>query len=156
MGKVVRIIRRFKGKIDWNIIRGVLASFVGKVIKVKETNESIKIDKKFIKEFASSVYTQKSNQTIKKIKANISPFIKELIESAGHANDEANNESKHNFDARKGWKKYRAMFEIELNINGTNELVMQRYSCIIVVRCPNRKEMYLYDITNIKKEADKS
>ena len=35
-------------------------------------------------------------------------------------------------------------------------LSIQRYTCVIVVRCPNYKEMYLYDIVNIKKEADKS
>lgn len=35
-------------------------------------------------------------------------------------------------------------------------MVLQWFTCAMVVRCPNYKEMYLYDIVNIKKEADKS
>ena len=156
MSKYIRIIRKYTGKINWKLIKSLLVLLIGKKVVISETKEVIKIDKKFAKEFVSSKYTKGLNNTLKKIKANLSEFIEELIKNASHPKHEDNKETKHNNDAYNGWRKYVSRFTIEVFDANENKMVLQRYTCIMVVRCPNYKEMYLYDIVNIKKEADKS
>lgn len=156
MGKYIKVIRKFTGKIDWKLIKSLLLLLVGKEYAIKETKEIIKVDKKFVKEYVSSKYTKGLNSTFKKIKANLSNLIEELIENASHPKTENNKEDKHKSDAYKGWKKFTSRFIIETYDSNSNKMVMQKYTCVIVARCPNYKEMYLYDIVNIKKEADKS
>ena len=95
------------------------------------------------------------NKSLKKIKANISLYIKDILENCGHADYEVNKKDKHIIDAMNGWQKYTARFAIEQNIDGTKEKELKYYSCIVIIRCTN-KELYLYDIINIKKEANKS
>lgn len=156
MSKYIQIIRKYTGKINWKLIKSLLALLIGKKVVISETKEVIKIDKKFAKEFVSSKYTKGLNNSLKKIKANLSEFIEELIKNASHPKHEDNNETKHNNDAYNGWEKYVSRFTIEVFDTNENKMVLQRYTCVMVIRCPNHKEMYLYDIVNIKKEADKS
>lgn len=56
MGKIVRVIKSVYGKINWGIIKNALTSLLSIKMKVKENNVEIKVDKKFIKEFAHSNY----------------------------------------------------------------------------------------------------
>lgn len=149
MGKIVNITKTIYGKIDWNIVKNILLSFLGKIICVKENNAKIKIDRKFIKEFLGSKFTISSNKKIRNVKANIASHLMEIIENSGHIQLEKNKKEKHKYDAFMGFEKYKCRFIIEdLQNNVKNE-----YSAIIVVRCPNFKEKYIYDIVDIKKAS---
>ena len=147
MGKIVKITKTIYGKINWNIIKSILMLFLGKAICVKENNAIIKIDRKFIREFVGSKFTANSNRKIKNVKANIAGHLCEIIENSGHLEIETNKKKKHNVDASVGFEKYKCRFIIEDVKNNINN----EYSAIIVVRCPNFKEKYIYDIVEIKK-----
>ena len=128
----------FLCKIDWGIVKNILISLL---------NTKIKIDKKFIKEFTHSKYSANIDRKLQNVKANIAYYLQEIIENSGHVKSEENTKEKHKLDAYNGFEKYTARFVVMDNqYNITKE-----YSCVIVVRCPNYKEKYIYDIVDIKK-----
>ena len=149
MGKIVKITKTIYGKIDWNIVKNILLSFLGKIICIKENNVKIKIDRKFIREFIGSKFTINSNKKIRNVKANIAGHLTEILENSGHIILEKNKKEKHKNDAFMGFEKYKCRFIIEDLQND----VKNEYSAIIVVRCPNFKEKYIYDIVDIKKAS---
>ena len=147
MGKIVRVIKSVYGKINWGIIKNALTSLLSIKMKVKENNVEIKVDKKFIKEFAHSNYSANINKKLQNVKANLAFHLKEIVENSGHIKKEENAKPKHSIDAHNGFEKYTARFIV---IDVQNNL-SKEYSCVIVVRCPNYKERYIYDIVDIKK-----
>ena len=149
MGKIVKITKTIYGKINWDNIKNILLSFLGKVICVKENNAIIKIDRKFVREFIGSKFTINSNRKIKNVKANIASYLCEIIENSGHLEFEINKKKKHNIDASMGFEKYKCRFVVE----DTRNSISSEYSAIIIVRCPNFKEKYIYDIVEIKKAS---
>lgn len=147
MGKVVNVIKTIYGKIDWGIVKNILISLLNTKIKIKENNFELKIDKKFIREFTHSNYSANIDRKLQNVKANIAYYLQEIIENSGHVKSEENTKEKHKLDAYNGFEKYTARFVVMDNqYNITKE-----YSCVIVVRCPNYKEKYIYDIVDIKK-----
>ena len=74
----------------------------------------------------------------------------EIVENSGNISIEDNKKQKHNIDAYFGFEKYKCRFVVIDKINKKQTV----YSCILVVRCPNFKEKYLYDIINIKKAGN--
>lgn len=147
MGQIVKIAKTLYGKVNWNIIKPILLNILKKTFKIKENNTEVKIDRKFIKEFIYSKYSTFANIKFKTVKVNLASHIQELIENCGHIEYEENQKIKHNDDASFGFEKYKCRFILEDKANNIN----QEYTCIIVVRCPNFKEKYLYDIIDIKK-----
>lgn len=104
-------------------------------------------DKEINEEFTHSNYSANIDRKLQNVKANISYYLKEIIENSGHIKSEENTKEKHNLDAHNGFEKYTARFIVMDNqYNITKE-----HSCVIVVRCPNYKERYIYDIVDIKK-----
>lgn len=148
MGKIVKVIKNIYGKVDWEIVRAILYKLLKQKIIIKENNSIIKIDRKFIREYVYSQYSVLAMRKIKNVKANLSYYIKEIVENSGHVLGEQNIKSKHKKDASLGFEKYKSMFVIE-DKNGKKE----KFSCTIVVRCPNYKEKFLYDIVDIKKAS---
>lgn len=155
MGRIVNIVKTLYGRVDWSAARMKLLKLVKNVITIKENNAKVKFDRKFIKEFTASKYTQSANKKIKNIKANLVDNITELVENAGHIFIEINNKDKHRIDSGYRWEKYKCLFRFNsLDELGNNVSII--YSCCIVIRCPNFKEKYIYDIVDIKKETNQS
>ena len=152
MGRIIKITKSIIGKFNWKDIKNNLIKYLKKIIVIKENNVEIKIDRKFIKEYLGSQYTAYSSKKIKSIKANMSLHIVDIIENAGHIKKEKNVESKHNIDAWQGFEKYKARFEYVTKDEFNND-ISTIYSCILILRCPNTYEKYLYDIVGIKKET---
>lgn len=148
MGRVVKIIKTMYGKIDWDIVKTILKKFLDKKFIIKENSAEIRIDKKFIKEYIHSNYTYSAKKKTKKVKANIVISLDQLIIYSGHIREEKNTKAKHNNDASFGFEKYKVKFSlIDCNDN------VEEYDCTLVIRCPNFKEKYLYDIVDIKKAS---
>lgn len=155
MGRIVNIVKTLYGRVDWSVVRKKILKLVKTIITIKENNAKVKFDRKFIKEFTASKYTQSANKKIKNIKANLVDNIAELVENAGHISIEINNKDKHKTDSGYRWEKYKCLFRFNsLDELGNNVSII--YSCCIVIRCPNFKEKYIYDIVDIKKETNQS
>lgn len=155
MGRIVNIVKTLYGKVDWTEVRDKLLKLVKIVVTIKENNAKVKFDKKFIKEFSASKYTQSANRKVKNIKANLVDNIVELVENSGHISIEVNNKNKHKTDSGYRWEKYKCLFRFNsLDERGNNISIL--YSCCIVIRCPNFNEKYIYDIVDIKKETNQS
>ena len=155
MGRIIKVVKSIYGKIDWEIIRQQLLRILKKTVIIKENNMLVKFDKRFIKEYTASLYTQRSNKKIKSIKANIAIKIIDLIENSGHIVREENLKSKHKRDAYFGWEKYKCRFKYESK-NELGIVMIEYFSCCVVIRCPNINEKYIYDIVDIKKETNQS
>ena len=145
-----------KRRVAWENVEAYLKEeFSGKSYKISETNETIHIGSDFPDEFTNSVYTKKLMGTSAKAKANSVQVLPQMIEIATNKRHENNKKRKHNKDARLGWYRYDSRFALPV-FNEAGET--ERYNIFAVtllVRCAKDEKMYLYDITEIKKEAGK-
>jgi hypothetical protein len=149
------IIFRGKRSIDWKAVEVYLQKYVGELVEVASTKESIHIKKDFPDEFVGSVYTRGLRGTIAKVKANLSQGVIQTMQIANKRKTMENKKKKHENDARYGWHYYRTRFAIKVYTDETKETKYNRYSALIIVRHARSGEKWLYDIQDIRKEKMK-
>ena len=113
--KIVRIHDiRFKRKrsIDWKQVREYLKDYVDAVYEIAETKDIIYIGSDLSDEYTGSRYTYKLMGTLAKTKANVAQGIPELLETAGNKRFMENRDPRHIRNARYGWYRYDAYFEL--------------------------------------------
>lgn len=148
----------FKGKrsINWNDVEKYLKEHVGEFYSVVDTNDIIYLGSDFPSEYCGSVYTKKLKGTLAKAKANAVQGLPEIIEIAKSKVWEENKKGKHSRNAKNGWYKYDTRFALPVY---DDEGEIDRYNIFkarLIIRKASSQKMYLYDITEIKKETSKS
>ena len=145
---------KFKGKnsIDWNDVEDYLKRYQGKTIKVAETGDMIYISAKFPDEYAHSNDTIKLRGALTKVKANAAIIIEDIIKNASNRRWNENKKEKHLVEAIKGWYRYDVNFGMEVT-DSQGDKRTNYYRGTAVVRITD-KQLILYDIVNIKKEAN--
>lgn len=149
---------RFKGKrcVDWDDVKDYLKLYVGEFYEIADTNDIVYIGSDLPDEYAGSVYTKRLKGTLAKAKANASQGIPEMLEIATSKEHEDNRKDKHSRNAKNGWYRYETRFALPVyNENGDIERYNVFYARLLIRHAASGK-MYLYDITEIKKETGKS
>ena len=155
-GRKVVVINEifFYGKrsVPWKKVEKYLKKYLGEIIEVDETKESIRIASDFPDEYTSSQDTYRTRGPYRKAKANASQGIRELIKISRKTSESANYKEKNRKKAGKGWHRYLTRFALPVM---SNELIIERYNIYIgtlVVRKSISGKLFLYDLVNIKKE----
>ena len=146
---------KFKGKrqIKWDDVRDYLKAYVGDVYEVIDTKDRIYIGVDLPNEYSGSEYTYSLKGTAAKAKANAAQGIPEMIEIATGGNFKANDEEKHNRNAKYGWYRYDSRFGLPVY---DDKEEVERYNIFhasLLVRHDENEKRYLYDIIDIKKET---
>lgn len=159
-GKKIVVIHdiRFKGKrsMDWDDVRDYLRMYVGEFYGIADTEEVVYIGSDLPDEYTGSVYTKHLKGTAAKAKANAAQGLPEMIEIATSKEYERNKKSKHARNAKKGWYRFETRFALPVYGNRGD---VERYNVFyarLLIRHAASGKMYLYDITEIKKETGKS
>lgn len=92
-----------KQSIDWKEVESYLERYVGKIVKISETDDIIYVGKDFPDEYAGSKYTRKAKGARAKAKANAAQGVVEMVEIATGTTFRENQKEKHNSDAGDGW-----------------------------------------------------
>lgn len=145
----------FSGKrnIDWNGVENYLRKYVGKKVKVEQTDDVIYIGSRFIDEYCGSNHTKSVMGARAKAKANAVQGICEMVRIADDKRYRKNRKEKHSEDAKGGWYYYTTRFALRVYRNGIDSKEINRYSACIVVNKAKDGRMYLYDVVDIKKET---
>ncbi len=147
---------RFKGKrgVNWNDVEEYLRQFVGDIYEIADSNEMVYIGSELPDEYAHSKYTAMLKGTVAKAKANASQGIPELVDIAINKSVESNRKTKHSKEAMYGWYRYDSRFA--LPVFGDDGAI-ERYNIFratMLMRHAKDGKVYLYDVTEIKKETD--
>lgn len=147
----------FKGKrnVEWKDVEQYLRRYVREFYKIAETGDIVYIGADLPDEYAHSVYTSRLKGANGKAKANASQGIPEIIQIAENKVYEENRKNKHERNAKLGWYRYDSRFALPV-YGETGEI--KRYNVFhvrILVRQTKDGKMYLYDLTEIKKETSK-
>ncbi len=124
-------------------IKNFSEKFVGNSYNIKESNQKIYIAKDFPREYAYSKSTMSLNKEKKLIKIKLLNNLDEIINNLSDKVYSNDHKEKHKEDAKYGFYKYNALFEINKDM----------YSGTIVIRNDTNKKKYLYDIISIKKST---
>ena len=149
---------RFKGKrsVDWDDVEVYLREYVGEFYQIAETKDIIYIGTDLPGEYTGSLYTKRLKGAAAKAKANAAQALPELIEFSTSKAYEENKKDKHARNAKRGWYRYEARFALPV-YGDDGEL--ERYNVFgarLLIRHAASGKLYLYDITEIKKETSKS
>lgn len=147
---------RFKGKrsVDWKDVEAYLKQYVGEMQIVEDTSDMVYIGPDLPDEYAHSKYTKILKGTNAKAKANATQGLPGMIEIAQKKEYHENTKDKHNRDAKYGWYRYKSKFALPV-FGETGEIIRYNvFSAIILVRHAEDNKLYLYDVTNIKKEKE--
>lgn len=150
---IPHIIFEGKRSISWDEVEKYLIRYVGKIFEISETKDFICIDKIFVDEYTSSVYTRKLRGALPKVKANMVQGIPEIIEIATAKRWKEDFKSKHKNKAGKGWFRYNARFALPVMNEKKDIAGYNIYNATLLVRYATDDKLYLYDIQNIKKET---
>lgn len=145
----------FKGRqhIDWNEVEAYLKQYVGTVVRMEESEDAIYIGRDLPDEYTGSNYTARLKGTLAKAKANAAQGIPEMIAIAGNKRFQENLAKKHTGNARFGWFRYDSKFALPIFDEKGAILRYNVFRAELVVRYAADKQLYLYDIINIKKET---
>ncbi len=148
---------RFKSRrsIDWLEIENLLKEYIGRCYEISQTSEKVYIGSDFPDEYTHSEYTKILRGANEKAKANAIVAIKELVTIANNKSNTPDYGDKHGMKAENGWYRYDIRFGIPV-YNESGEL--ERYNIFrarMLVRCDEKKQLYLYDIVQIKKETSR-
>ena len=148
----------FKGKrsVDWDAVKSYLRSYVGELIEISDTGDSIYIGPDLPDEYTGSRYTYKLKGTVSKAKANAAQGIPELLIIAENKRHRDNSDERHIRNAKYGWYRFDSRFA--LPVFGEKEEV-QRYNhfrATMLIRYASDGKLYLYDVVDIKKETGNS
>ena len=147
------IIFRGKKNIPWNEVKQYLMRYIGEVIEVADTGEVINIDSDFPDEFKGSEDTKRVRGGNAKAKANVVQAIREIVRVARKIKEMENQKSKNVKKAKYGWYRYLTRFAIPIMSEESIVSYYNVYLATLIVRKAEDKELYLYDVINIKKEA---
>ena len=142
-----------KRKIDWDGVEEYLKQYVGKQYVIEETCDNVYIGSDFPDEYANSKYSAKSYGTIGKAKANATQAIPELIQTATDIVHRPNLDNKQKSDAPNGWYRCTVRFSLPITDDKGNIIGENKFRGRMIIRCSSKKELYLYDIIDIKKET---
>ena len=147
------IIFHGKKNIYWNKVKQYLMRYIGEIIEVADTGELINIDNDFPDEFKGSEDTKRVRGSNAKAKANVVQAIREIVYIARKVKKMENQKSKSAKKARYGWYRYLTRFAIPVMLEKSIVSYYNVYLATLIVRKAEDKELYLYDVINIKKEA---
>jgi hypothetical protein len=142
-----------KKNIHWNKVKQYLMRYIGEIIEVVDTGELINIDNDFPDEFKGSEYTKKIRGANAKAKANVVQAIREVVHIAKKVKEMENQKSKNAKKAKYGCYRYSTRFAIPVMSEKSIVSYYNVYLATLIVRKADDKELYLYDVINIKKEA---
>lgn len=145
----------FKGRqnIDWDEVEQYLKQYVGEFVEIVESKEIIYIGNDLPDEYTGSNYTAKLKGTLAKAKANAAQGIPEMIKISENKRFRENLAKKHNKNARFGWYRYDSRFALPIFDDYGEVLRYNVFHVELVIRHAEDKNLYLYDIVNIKKET---
>lgn len=147
---------RFKGKrhIDWEEVEQYLKEYVGNCYEVVETSDHVFIGSDFPGELKGSNDTERLFGTNAKAKANATQGIPMLLQCATNRRWQENYKGKHKVDAKFGWYRFTTRFALPVYNSNTGEL--ERFNVFrieMLIRHAADRNLYLYDMVNIKKET---
>lgn len=145
----------FKGKqnIDWGAVEDYLQKYIGEIVTVADTKDVIYIGKDFPDEFKGSNYTKRLRGANAKAKANAAQGIVEMLEIASDKRHQGNRKEKHRTAAANGWYYYTTRFAMPVYEGDVKTGEYNIYTACLLVNQTLYKNMYLYDLVDIKKEA---
>ena len=156
-GKDIVLINdiRFKSRrnIDWDEIEKILRQYIGEFYEIYQTAEKVYIGTDFPDEYTHSKYTKAIRGANEKAKANAITAIGELISIADNKIEYPDYEGRHGNKAKNGWYRYDTRFGIPI-YDESGEI--ERYNIFrarLLIRCNEKKQLFLYDIIQIKKET---
>lgn len=132
-----------------------MKGYIGKNYEIAETSEKIYIASDFPDEFSHSKDTKGLKGANMKAKANITPVIGELIQTAADKAEYPDFNSKHGAKAKFGWYCYNTRFGIPVY---DEDGVLNRYNIFstrMLVRRDKNGKLYLYDLVRTKKETSR-
>ena len=147
------IIFKKKQYVEWKDVKEYLKRYVGEVYEVLSAEEEIYIGADFPNEYTGSAYTYTLKGVNVKAKANAVQGIPEMIEIATGGNYKANDEEKHNRNAKFGWYRYDTYFAIPVHANDGEVDHYNVFHASLLIRHSEDGKKYLYDIIDIKKET---
>lgn len=150
----ISIIQDVDGKnIDWDEIEKILRQYIGEFYEIYQTAEKVYIGTDFPDEYTHSKYTKAIRGANEKAKANAITAIGELISIADNKIEYPDYEGRHGNKAKNGWYRYDTRFGIPI-YDESGEI--ERYNIFrarLLIRCNEKKQLFLYDIIQIKKET---
>ena len=147
------IIFKKKQYVEWKDVKEYLKRYVGEFYTILSVQEKIYIGPDFPNEFSGSAYTYSLKGANVKAKANAVQGILEMIEIATGGNYKANNEAKHNRNAKYGWYRYDSYFAIPVHDHDGEVDYYNVFHASLLIRHAEDGKKYLYDIIDIKKET---
>lgn len=147
------IIFKNKQSIDWTAVGKYLKRYVDAIVTIEETKDIVYIGADFPSEYKGSVYTNRLKGAKAKAKANAVQGIREMLSIATEKRFQKNKKVKHSADARNGWYYYTTRFAVPVYENSNATGIYNIYSACLLINCTKYGRMYLYDLTDIKKEA---
>ena len=147
------ILFKSRRSIEWDEIEKLLRKFIGNYYEIAETAEKIYIGSDFPDEFAHSKYTKAIKGANEKAKANSVSAIGDLISIADNKMMYPDYEKKHGRKAKNGWYRYDTRFGIPVYDESGEIKRYNIFKARMLVRCDEKKNFYLYDIVQIKKET---
>lgn len=147
------ILFKSRRSIEWDEIEKLLRKFIGNYYEIAETAEKIYIGSDFPDEFAHSKYTKAIKGANEKAKANSVSAIGDLISIADNKMMYPDYEKKHGRKAKNGWYRYDTRFGIPVYDESGEIKRYNIFKARMLVRCDEKKNLYLYDIVQIKKET---
>ncbi|MBO5167289.1 MAG: hypothetical protein J6B90_11920 [Lachnospiraceae bacterium] len=147
------IIFKKKQYVEWKDVKEYLKRYVGEVYTILSAQENIYIGPDLPNEFTGSAYTYSLKGANVKAKANVVQGIPEMIEIAVGGNYKANDEIKHNRNAKYGWYRYDSYFAIPVHDNAGEVEHYNVFHASLLIRHAEDGKKYLYDIIDIKKET---
>ena len=141
-----------KRKMPWKEVKKYLKKYIGKIVEIEETEESIHILSDFPDEYTGSQDTMRAKGANAKAKANAAQGIKEMVRISRKTKEMKNYKNKNSKKAKYGWYRYLTRFALPVM---TDDDVIERYNvymATIVVRKSKNGKLYLYDFVNVKKE----
>ena len=139
--------------IKWDDVEEYLKRYVGKHFEILDDSEKIYIGSDLPSEYKGSNDTRRLKGPNAKAKANSVQGIPELIEIASNKRYKDNKKDKHSMDAKYGWYRYDTRIGIPVS-EGSKIVRYNIYRVELMVRHSANKKKYLYDLVNIKKEAE--
>jgi hypothetical protein len=150
---IPNIIFTNKQNINWEKIETYLEQYVGSIIVIENTRDTIYIGKNFPDEYTGSKYTRTLKGARAKAKANAVQCLPELLKIASDKIFSINKKQKHTSDAGNGWYYYTTRFALPVYENSVKTGEYNIYKGCLVINHASNGKMYLYDLVDIKKEA---
>lgn len=145
----------FKGKrsVNWTDVENYLKRYVGEFYSIADTDEVVYIGADLPDEYANSNYSVRLKGAVAKAKANAAQGLPEMIEIAAGKQFEENKKEKHRKDAKLGWYRYESRFALPVHADNGEVERYNVFHALMLMRKAGDGKLYLYDITEIKKET---